>query len=57
MHPPALHAATWIFSWLVPKDIREPLMGDLAEEYALRVKTVSSLQLPSPSICFSIQNK
>jgi hypothetical protein len=42
MHPPALHVATWIFSRLVPKDVREPLMGDLAEEYALRVKAVSS---------------
>ncbi len=40
MHP-ALNLATWIFSWLVPKDVREPLMGDLAEEYALRVKAVS----------------
>jgi hypothetical protein len=42
MHPPALHVATWIFSWLVPRDVREPLMGDLAEEYALRVKAISS---------------
>ncbi len=41
MHP-ALNVATWIFSWLVPKDVREPLMGDLAEEYSLRVKAVSS---------------
>jgi hypothetical protein len=42
MHHPALRAATWIFSWLVPKDVREPLMGDLAEEYAQRVKAVSA---------------
>jgi uncharacterized membrane protein AbrB (regulator of aidB expression) len=42
MQHPALRGATWIFSWLVPKDVREPLMGDLAEEYALRVKAVSS---------------
>lgn len=42
MHHSAMHATTWIFSWLVPKDVREPLMGDLAEEYALRVKALSS---------------
>jgi hypothetical protein len=42
MRNPALHAATWIFSWLVPKEVREPLMGDLAEEYAFRVKAASS---------------
>lgn len=39
-HP--LPVMTWIFSWLVPKDAREPLMGDLAEEYALRVTAGSS---------------
>lgn len=57
MHPPALHAATWIFSWLVPKDIREPLMGDLAEAYALQVKAVSSsaaLKWYLHQICVSI---
>ena len=42
MHHPALRVATWIFSGLVPKDVREPLMGDLAEEHALRVKAGSS---------------
>jgi len=42
MRRPVLHVATWIFSWLVPKDVREPLMGDLAEEHALRVKAGSS---------------
>jgi hypothetical protein len=42
MHHPALRVVTWIFSWLVPKEIREPLMGDLAEEYAQRVKAASS---------------
>ena len=41
MHP-ALHVTTRIFSWLVPKDVREPLMGDLAEEYSLRAKAASS---------------
>ena len=44
MHP-ALRAATWIFSWLVPKDVREPLMGDLAEEYARRATRSSSAAL------------
>src|SRR6476659_1340960 len=42
MHHPALRVAMWLFSWLVPKDVREPLMGDLAEEYARRVKAASS---------------
>jgi hypothetical protein len=41
MHP-ALRVATWIFSWLVPKTEREPLIGDLVEEYALRAKAISS---------------
>jgi hypothetical protein len=41
MHP-ALRVATWIFAWLVPKAEREPLIGDLAEEYTLRTKTASS---------------
>jgi hypothetical protein len=57
MHHSALHVATWIFSWLVPKDVREPLMGDLAEEYALRVKAVSSsaaLKWYLQQICASI---
>ena len=38
-HP--LLAATWIFSRLVRAD-REPLIGDLAEEYAMRAQTDSS---------------
>jgi hypothetical protein len=41
MHP-AMRVAIWIFSRLVPKDVREPLMGDLAEEYAQRVKQQSA---------------
>ena len=42
MHHFALYVATWIFSRLVPKTDREPLIGDLAEEYALRVNAASS---------------
>jgi hypothetical protein len=42
MHHPALRVAMWIFSRLVPKDHREPLMGDFAEEYALRTKAGSA---------------
>jgi len=42
MHHLALHVATWIFSRLVPEDDREPLIGDLVEEYALRVNAASS---------------
>ena len=38
----AVHLATWIFSAIVPKDDREPLIGDLTEEYSLRVSAVSS---------------
>jgi len=41
-HRPALLAATWFFSQLVPKADREHLLGDLAEEYALRARTDSS---------------
>jgi hypothetical protein len=37
----AVHVATWILSRLAPKGEREPLMGDLAEEYALRANTAS----------------
>ena len=37
-----LRGVTWIFSWLVPQDVREPLIGDLTEEYARRVKMASS---------------
>jgi hypothetical protein len=32
---------TWIFARLVPKDEREPLLGDLAEEYLLRSNAAS----------------
>jgi hypothetical protein len=42
MHRLAMHVATCIFSRLVPKGDREPLIGDLAEEYALRVNAASS---------------
>jgi hypothetical protein len=42
MHRPALRVLTWILSRLVPQDDREPLIGDLAEEYALQVKAASS---------------
>jgi hypothetical protein len=42
MHRSALQVVTWIFSWLAPKDVREPLLGDLAEEYARRAKANSS---------------
>jgi len=41
-HRHALLAATWFFSRLVPKVDREHLIGDLAEEYALRARTDSS---------------
>jgi len=41
-HRHALPAATWFFSRLVPKVDREHLIGDLAEEYALRARTHSS---------------
>jgi hypothetical protein len=42
MRHSAMRAAAWILSWLAPKDYREPLMGDLAEEYALRARAASS---------------
>lgn len=42
MRHPALRLVTWVFSRLVPKNIREPLIGDLAEEYEQRVKATSS---------------
>ena len=38
----AVHVATWILSRLVSKGEREPLLGDLAEEYALRANTASA---------------
>lgn len=36
-----MHAATWILSRLLPADERGPLVGDLVEEYALRLKSAS----------------
>jgi len=42
MHPPAVRVSTWIFSWIVPKDVRDPLIGDLLEGYAQRARTRSS---------------
>jgi hypothetical protein len=37
-----LRGLTWIFSRLVPKDIREALIGDLMEEHARRVHVQAS---------------
>jgi hypothetical protein len=37
-----LHVAMWILSRLVPEGEREPLVGDLTEEYALRANAASS---------------
>jgi hypothetical protein len=57
MHHLALRVATWIFARLVPKGDREPLIGDLAEEYALRVNAASSsaaLKWYLQQICASI---
>jgi hypothetical protein len=42
MRNPSLHLATWILSRLAPENERDPLIGDLAEEYALRSKATSS---------------
>jgi hypothetical protein len=42
MHPPAVRVLTWIFSWLVPKDVREPLIGDLLQGYVQRVQAGGS---------------
>lgn len=41
-HRHTLLAATWIFSRLVPEADREQVIGDLAEEYAMRAQTNSS---------------
>ncbi len=38
----ALHLATWILTRLVAAEQREPLIGDLAEEYLLRANQVSA---------------
>jgi hypothetical protein len=37
-----LQVVTWIFARCVPKREREALLGDLAEEYALRMQEMSS---------------
>jgi hypothetical protein len=53
----AVHVATWILSRLVSKGEREPLMGDLAEEYALRANTASAsaaLKWYLQQICSSV---
>lgn len=42
MGPLTLRVAIWFFSRLVPKGDREPLIGDLEEEYLLRVRADSS---------------
>ena len=37
------HAQRWVsraFEWLLPQDVAEALVGDLLEEYAVRVRTV-----------------
>jgi hypothetical protein len=55
--PLALTVATWLFSRLVPKADREPLIGDLEEEYALRARMDSSSAPPTwyaRQICSSI---
>jgi hypothetical protein len=52
-----LRVSTWIFSRLVPKDIRDALIGDLMEEYARRASPTSSsaaLQWYLRQICTSI---
>jgi hypothetical protein len=42
MRNPSLNLATWVLSRLVPESERDPLIGDLAEEYVLRSKATSS---------------
>jgi hypothetical protein len=42
MHQSALRIAAWAFSWLAPRSQRAQLLGDLAEEFALRAGTASS---------------
>jgi len=42
MRNPSLHLATWVLSRLLPENELDPLIGDLAEEYALRSKAASS---------------
>jgi hypothetical protein len=41
MHNRAVRWVGWVFSWLVPANEREALLGDLAEEYALRAQGAS----------------
>lgn len=36
MNTPLLKTVNWLFSHLVPAAVREPLLGDLLEEHALR---------------------
>jgi hypothetical protein len=47
----ALHLATWILSRLIPEGEREPLVGDLTEEYALRANAAS----PSAALKWYLQ--
>jgi hypothetical protein len=42
MRPRVLQVAIWILLRLVPEGEREPLVGDLTEEYALRANAESS---------------
>lgn len=42
MLPRTLRMAAWAFSWLAPRREREALLGDLAEEFALRESTASA---------------
>ncbi|HEX3837231.1 MAG TPA: hypothetical protein VHW25_09755 [Steroidobacteraceae bacterium] len=42
MRTRALRMATWAFSWLAPRSQREALLGDLAEEFALRAGAASA---------------
>ena len=57
MHHPLLQAATWILAKLVPENEREPLVGDLMEEYALRAHAASpsvALKWCLQQVCASI---
>lgn len=42
IHQRPLAVMTWFFSWVVPRGEREALLGDLAEEYAMRASADSS---------------
>jgi hypothetical protein len=42
MHQGTLLLATWVLSRLAPEAEREPIVGDLMEEYALRANRISS---------------